>query len=231
MLLRFLPLLTGLLPVVAVHASYAISIAAGRVPGCLPYVDGCTSISATGRYPPASYLFKALMLPEAVLLALYWLYAVAWLRVLDEASGNRGRPAVHVAVLGLSGAAALIVYVTFLGTQEAFYEFMRRFGIYLFFLSTVLAQVALSLRSRDYARAVADPVLSRIMNAQLAITTVPFLTGVLNLVLKGVLEDADRAENVIEWVVVLFMQAWFVLAWLAWRRTGFSAAFALKPVR
>jgi len=230
MLLRSLPLLTGLLPVLAVHASYALAIAADSVPACLPYIDGCTSISATGRYPPASYLFRALMLPEAVLLALFWLYAVAWLRVLDEASGNRGRPAAHVAVLGLAGAAALVVYVTFLGTQEAFYEFMRRFGIYLFFLFTVLAQIALSLRSRDYAQAVADPVFSRIVNAQLAFTAVPFAMGLLNLLLKAVLEDADRQENVIEWIVVLFMQAWFLLAWLAWRRTGFSASFALKPV-
>jgi hypothetical protein len=81
MLLRLLPLITGFAPIFAVHVSYLIGIRAGVLRACIPYIEGCTSISATGRYPPASFLFKSVMMPEAILLALYWLFSVAWLRV------------------------------------------------------------------------------------------------------------------------------------------------------
>ncbi len=228
MFLRLLPLATGLLPVVAIHASYAIAIAAERVPRCFPYFDGCTSISATGRYPPASYLFKAAMLPEAVLLFVFWLCAVAWLRALDALAHKTIRRSNHVATMGAVGALALIVYVTFLGTQAPFYEFMRRFGIYLFFLFTILAQLSMALRAMRLATVIGDRVLVRLVRGLLLMAVLPFLLGVLNLLLKSLLADADQEENVIEWIVVMLMQIFFVISYFAWRRTGFSARFGVS---
>lgn len=67
MLLRYPPLIAGLLPIVAIHLSLLIAIDAGAIQGCNPYFEGCTSISATGRYVPASYLFRPAMM--AVVLA------------------------------------------------------------------------------------------------------------------------------------------------------------------
>lgn len=227
MILRLLPLATGLLPVFAIHASYALAIAAGRVPGCLPYIEGCTSISATGRYPPASYLFRAAMLPEAVLLLFFWLVAVAWLRALQAAAGRPARRHAYIAVMGAGGAFALILYVTFLGTQEPFYEFMRRFGIYLFFLLTILSQLSLALHALRPAAGLGDPGLLTVLRVQLAMALLPFLLGVLNLVLKNTLSDSRQVENVIEWIVVMLMQIYFVVAYLGWRRSGFSASFLL----
>lgn len=229
MLIRLIPLVTGLLPVVAIHLSFLIATAAERIPSCLPYVDGCTSISATGRYPPASYLFKPAMLASAVALLLFWLCSVAWLRALDAAAGRPVRGARHIAVMGGIGSLALVLYVTFLGTQEPFYEFMRRFGIYLFFLFTILAQLALALRMVAHAREVADRPLLGTGRVQLALAAVPFVLGALNLLLKAVLADADRAENVIEWIVVVQMQAYFVAAYVAWRQTDFGASFRVAP--
>jgi hypothetical protein len=45
------PLLVALIPFAAAHLAYAISIDAGHVPGCVPYVEGCTSISPVGWVP------------------------------------------------------------------------------------------------------------------------------------------------------------------------------------
>ena len=59
MLIRWLPLFIGLVPLIGVHAAYLIAVDYGYLHLCVPYLDGCTSISATGRYPPASFLFKA----------------------------------------------------------------------------------------------------------------------------------------------------------------------------
>jgi hypothetical protein len=148
MLLRLLPLITGFAPIFAVHVSYLIGIRAGVLRACIPYIEGCTSISATGRYPPASFLFKSVMMPEAILLALYWLFSVAWLRSLERSAGRSGNGGTTIAVFGVAGALFLIVYVTFLGTQGPVYDFMRRFGVYLYFLFTVVAQLILVAKGR-----------------------------------------------------------------------------------
>ena len=228
-MLRLLPLVTGLLPVFAIHTSYALAIAAGRVPSCLPYIDGCTSISATGRYEPASYLFRAAMLPEAVFLFLYWLLAAAWLRALERAGGRPERASLHIPLMGGAASIALVLYVSFLGTQEPFYEFMRRFGIYGFFLFTILAQIGTAWRALPLVRPGGDVVLVRLVRAQLWLGLVPFLMGALNLLLKATLDDPDNEENVIEWIVVMLMQAYFVLGYFAWRRSGFHARYGASP--
>ncbi|MEE4110897.1 MAG: hypothetical protein V2I24_16210, partial [Halieaceae bacterium] len=70
----------ALLPFVAVHIAYLLAADAGQVPWCNPYVDSCTSISATGRQPPASFVFKGVMLPCAMLIAVFWWLQWRWLQ-------------------------------------------------------------------------------------------------------------------------------------------------------
>lgn len=209
---RFLPLVAGILPLVTVSVAHWLGVESGHLPACFPYLDGCTSISATGRYPPGSFLFKAIQMPYALALVVIWVLAVDWLRTLSQ---QPSVPRVRlILVFGICGAVALLVYTSFLGTTEPFYEFMRRFGIYLFFAGTVVAQLLVSVGLQI------GP-LGRWMRT---LATLPFLLGVLNLVLKGVLEDADMAENRIEWIAALSMQAWFVLLYAALRRSRLTVA-------
>jgi uncharacterized membrane protein len=219
MLIRWLPLIAGIVPFIGVHICYVVAVQHGFLPACIPHVDGCTSISATGRNPPASFLFRAIELPFAAILVVIWHFTVEWLRVLKPALSRR--MAVAILVSGVAGALALIVYVTFLGTKEPIYEFMRRFGIYFYFLGTVLAQlfVALSLRSAGNA------ALGRLPDVMLWLCVSPFALGLLNLAQKAVLAHAtaDALENSIEWFAATLMQAYFVVLYFAWRRTGFEA--------
>jgi len=221
--IRLLPVVTGLLPLIAIHVSYLIAIQAQRVPACIPYLEGCTSVSATGRYPPASFLFKSTMLPGAVLLLLFWICTNAWLRALESQSTTpRVAASPYIAWLGGGGAIALIIYVIFLGTHQPFYEFMRRFGIYFFFLLTILAQLDMSFRLKEHAISVNDRSLNGLAQRLLILAVLPFLLGALNLVLKSVLSDPDRSENIIEWIVVVMIQAHIIMTYFAWRDTGFA---------
>jgi hypothetical protein len=226
MLVRIVPLIAGLLPIVVVVASYVISVSVGKVPACIVLLSGCTSISATGRYPPASYLFKAGMLPEAVLLAVYWILCVAWLRSLERSVGGRGTGGKIIGTLGVAGSFFLILYVTFLGSHGPFYEFMRRFGIYLYFFFTIVAQAMLAWAVVKLAASNGN--LLKIVRVQLVLAFLPLVLGALNLVLKGVLADADDAENIIEWIVALQMQLYVTMSFFAWRRTGFTAKFEVS---
>jgi len=218
MLIRWLPLIAGIVPFVGVHVCYVIAVKHGFLPACIPYIDGCTSISATGRYPPASFLFRAVELPFAALLIVIWSLTIEWLRALKSELSKT--TAVAVLVSGVAGALALIVYVTFLGTKEPIYEFMRRFGIYGYFLGTVLAQLFVALSLRD-AR---NTALGRLPAVLLWLCVSPFALGLLNLVQKAVLAyaTADALENSIEWFASTLMQAYFVVLYFAWRRTGFE---------
>ena len=222
MLIRWLPLIAGVLPFLGVNVCYLIAVQHGFLPSCFPYVDGCTSISATGRYPPASFLFRAVELPIAALLIVIWYLTVEWLRALKPTLGRT--TAMAILISGVTGALALMIYVTFLGTQEPFYEFMRRFGIYFYFLGTTFAQifVAVSLRAVCIVRQ--DVALKKVASTLLWLCLLPFALGLLNLAQKAVLEyaTADALENSIEWLASTMMHAYFVVLYVAWRRTGFD---------
>jgi hypothetical protein len=205
------------MPLIAMFGAFAIGVSYEVLPDCNPVIDGCRSISATGRRPPGSFLFRAIMLPQGILLAFVWYLSLLWLRSLRPAPGRMFEVALVVA--GAVNAIALIVYVTFLGTSEPIYEFMRRTGIYFGFLGMAVAQllVAAQMLKSDLK------ALARIM---LAISGIVFALGILNLVLKANLPDPDPAENRIEWLASILMQAWFFVLFVAWRRTG--AAFLVR---
>ena len=229
MLIRWLPLFIGLVPLIGVHTAYLIAVDYGYLQPCIPYLDGCTSISGTGRYPPASFLFKAVQMAMAVALPVFWYFSVKWLKALDPRWHSHAVWSTFVS--GAVGALALIVYVTFLGTKEPFYEFMRRFGIYIYFLATVLAQLFLATSLREICKNLHDRALSRMAATMLVLCLMPFALGILNLVQKSVLpyETADALENSIEWVASLMMQGYFVVVFFAWRRTGLAISVSAAP--
>jgi hypothetical protein len=228
MLLRLLPLITGLLPIVAIHVSLVLAIHAGAIPPCFPYLEGCASISATGRYEPASFVFKPAMMSEWMILVVYWLFNVAWIRSLARETGASEKTSTWTGIFGCAGALALILYVTFLGTQAPFYEFMRRFGVYLYFLFSVIAQILLARNTISLSATLGLSRIRKIGNIQLLLALIPFALGALNLILKSTLEDPDPAENIIEWIFALLMHVYFILTYFAWKETGFDGRFRVN---
>ncbi len=225
MLIRWLPLLAGVIPVLAGTLAHWMGAHNGVLPSCNPWLDGCTSISSTGRHPPGSYLFRAVYLPYATILAVILYFCSAWLAVL---CGNGHQAKIRTMLIGgVVAAISLIVYVTFLGTSEPIYEFMRRFGIYGYFLGTAIAQLMLSLTLAAFATQNDALDLKRLAWLMLALVSLPFVLGILNLVLKVVVDDYGAGQNRIEWITNLAMQVWFVLLYVAWRRTGFRVAVTL----
>lgn len=216
-MLRWLPLVAGVLPLIAMFGAFAIGVTYGTLPDCNPIIDGCRSISATGRQPPGSFLFRAIMMPQAVILAFMWYLSYLWLRRLPPGIGRAHELLILIA--GVVNPVALIVYLTFLGTSEPIYEFMRRIGIYFGFLGIAVAQLVIAL-------AMLRTELRDLARLMLGIIAVVFLIGILNLVLKATLNDPDPAENRIEWIASILLQAWFFVLFVAWRRT--DARFSVR---
>jgi hypothetical protein len=210
MLVRILPLIAAIAPLIGINVAYWIGANNEVLPSCIPYIDGCTSISSTGRYPPGDRLFRAILLPQSTVLALTWYFAVLWLKTLHPAA----RYGSIILVSGLVGAIALVLYVSYLASNDPFYEIMRSYGVYLYFGGTALAQLILSL-SLDR---------SPMQRAMVWITVTPWALGVLNLVQKEILGSLNSNENRIEWIASLFMQVWFVLLWINWRKSGLGVS-------
>ena len=207
-MIRVLPLFIGVAPILGVAAAYWLNVEAGVLPACLPLLDGCTSISAAGRYLPGSLPFRAVLLPQAALLVFFWWVGSEWLK--NVAPASRARQAIMVC--GTVGAVALVLYVSFLGSRQPFYEFMRRFGIYFYFLGTALSQILLTWSMPR----------SRLRSWMLLVVGTPFVLGLLNLLQKALLTHSNNIENRIEWISALLMQVWFLLLYVAWRRSGIA---------
>lgn len=222
MLPRILPLLAGILPFVAIGGAFVIGVVAGSVPSCNPFIDGCVSISATGRRPPGSFLFRAIMLPYSAVLLFLWYTSILWLRQLNPES--RRPMTVAIGGSGYLGAFALVVYVTFLGTQEPVYEFMRRIGIYFGFLGTGVAQLLLSLALVRIAAAPPHIRWRTIARWLLGLSLSQFLLGIILAVFKPLVANPDPFENGVEWTTALIMQIYFLVLFLAWNATNIRAS-------
>lgn len=209
----------GLLPLLVGHAAYLISAFEGFVPWCLPYWDGCTSISRAARHGWANHLFKAGMLPLAGLMLVFWWLASAWAAALGAAR----RPRLAMLLLGATGALFLVLYATFLGVEGALYQWLRRYGITFHFAFTVLAQMLL-LRLVQHA----PQVSLALRRGLLLLLAAMLLLGLASLPLQHLMGDRDAWVNRLEWCFALLMIAVFPLVGWGWRRSGFVLSAQLQ---
>ena len=212
-----LPLLGGLLPLIGTLAAFGLSVQLGLVEACNPLFDGCVSISRAGRHGLPNHLFRALLLPAAVLQALTWLLCGVWLRTLDSAHRRRVRA---LPWLGLIAALFLVLYGTFLGTEGDAYRWMRRFGVVFYFSATCLAMLV-ATGALQTTRLRAHHAVRALLFLSLAL---PLLGGVNAAVAPMLLDPAarDALQNRMEWWGGLaFTLFFFALAWL-WRATRFE---------
>ncbi len=220
---RLVALLAALLPFLSVHLTFLVAALYGTVDWCNPYLDSCTSISATGRKPPASYLFRATMLPAAVILMAYWWLSYAWLAQLARETGRvKVRTSAWMLALGILAAVGLILYVTVLGEAGEAWARTRRAGTVLFFSFTYIAQLLLLAqlrRLRDHLPAVSAWITRSMWILCFALLA----TGVLTVVLDA-WDEAwyETVEDAFEWFLSLMLQSNFFLGYLVWRRAGWG---------
>lgn len=201
----WLPLAVAVVPAVVTHAALALSIAHGHIPACVPYLEGCTSISRAARHGVANSLFQSVMLPMALAHAFNW-----WLAARALASVLPGSRAVRaLRPLGLVAAVALATYTVALGTEGDFYRWMRRFGIIFYFGCTYLAQLAF-----QSALARVEPRPGLAQQGMRAILLALLAMGLASTAVTHAVPDEDfknAIENILEWHLGALMTAWFLL--------------------
>ena len=200
---------------VAVHVSYLLAAWQGHVPGCNPYWDSCSSISAAGRQMPEFLWFKLTMLPAAVLIIVYWRHMSTWLESL-------GIPHHTIRPLGQIAGVFLILYVLALGIEGDVFRLQRRIGVTLYFTLTYLAQLLLVTR---LWRANIKPVPVKLM---LGICVALLIVGLCSLFIDLMTNWHDAVEDAFEWILALLIDFYFLISYWAWRVTGFDG-YKLTP--
>lgn len=214
-----LPLAAGLLPLAATLIAFWLSMSAQLIPACNPLLDGCVSISRAARHGLGNHVFRALVLPGALLQAMTWMLCAEWLRRL----GARGPSIAWVPVLGCTAGVFFIVYGTFLGTEGETYRWLRRYGVVVYFGFTWLcaAMVASHLGKLRRAGLYVSPLrLDRLITLLLATLG----CGIVNrFVATSSATEAlrDHVENLCEWYAAAGLTVSFLaFAWL-WKSSGF----------
>ena len=222
---RTLAVFITFLPLFVVNVSYIISVNAELVPSCIPYIEGCTSISRAARSGDAIFLFRAAMIVQAVLLMWYWRFAQCWLNQLrSRASVDGGKsPVMAMFYLGVVGAFFLILYADYLGTSGDFYRFMRRYGVIFYFTFTPLAQMIM-VNQLYKIRKLAPHAEIRlgVLRYQLVILVIILLMGLISLFLSYTQGPSFERENIIEWNYALFSTAFFGGSVVMWKNLKYT---------
>jgi hypothetical protein len=221
----FIALASALVPFVAVQIAYLLAAGQGQVDWCNPYIDSCTSISATGRRAPAAIVFKGAMLPSAVIIGLYWWLHARWLQSSGAAPG-RSRWMLGLGVLACIGLA---LYVSVLDEAGDVWRLQRKIGTILFFSFTFLAQLLLAASLREYGPAL-HPTASATGRWMLGLCLLMLALGVFSVIVQAISEAwHDAIEDAIEWQLALLLQLNFLLTARLWWRTHWQLGFLRGP--
>ncbi len=238
MKLNTIPLVTALLPALAAHLCYLVAAYHGHVSWCFPYFPDCVSISATGRHGLESVIFRAALIPAAILMMIYWKLSRDWLRALGTRIVRRNRIMVW---LGMTAALGLFVYASIIGEVGDLYYPHRRIAVILFYVFTYLAQVLMTVQMAPLA-GIQGPwgardgqmpaSLSRgLVVVLMAICGVVAVLGAASLLSWAFNDQYRRYEDAFEWGLTLLLLGHTFVTYFAWRDSGFQARFTITGTR
>lgn len=214
----------GVLPLVAINISYLWAAANGNVEWCIPYIHSCTSISAAGRHLPEILLFQGLMIPSAVLLAIYWWLTCRWLRGL----GCRREQLLRTMMaMGFIGTCGLVLYCVALGHIGDLYYTQRRIGVVTFFGLSFLGQLLIIylLRGIDVPGGEVERTVRLLERSAFVI----MVMALVSVVISGVDDELyHRTDDAFEWSFVLLMCLHVIITARLWRLTDFRVRFSSR---
>ncbi|GAB3014114.1 hypothetical protein [Bowmanella dokdonensis] len=212
-------LLASLLPLLTIHLTLLVSFWQDALPHCNPYWLDCVSISATGRYGLAYFLFKAGMIPAMVLLALFWTLNSYWLKSLGLGSQR------YLGWLGVVASLALIVYSLSLGHVGETFYLLRRAGVVIYLGLTFIAQACLGAALASHP----SRPMSRSGRRLLLFSALTLFIAIFSLALDGLWPVwHERMEDAFEWWLVLLLNLHAVWVAVLWRRLGFVARMGVR---
>tara|TARA_Y100000590_G_scaffold354918_1_gene408426 strand:+ start:540 stop:1181 length:642 start_codon:yes stop_codon:yes gene_type:complete len=208
--IKIISFLAFVIPIFTVFTSYYFSVKLDLVQFCIPNIDGCTSISRVGRYPPVNYFFKPLMFFSVFIIFLYWRSNYFLL------SKNKSLLIYKFTfILGILSVIFFFLYIFFLGEGE-YYRFFRRIGIFIYIFFTVISELLLSISYRkNYELFNGITIINFKFYFNLLLSTIGFI--LLPLVVTKIV-DYPNFKNIASWNYFLLIQINFLITFFCWKR-------------
>jgi hypothetical protein len=212
---KTLALIITILPLLTSNGVYLLSAYEGFIPWCIPYIDGCTTISQAARSGNSIFIYRATMIAYGLLLIWFWIYAQQWLNLLY---GHTTKVARFIFFLGLVGAIFLIIYIDFLGTTGEVNRFMRRYGIMVFFTFTPLAQLLMLKQHYNISSSKPEGAIKPwLLHYQLFVLLLMLIIGIISIALDITQNKTYEIENIVEWNFSLLLNMYFLAMIFIWK--------------
>ena len=199
--LRYHLFLVSLLPFLAIHLSLILSIQNDFLVFCNPYIDGCYSISRVARQPYSIIIFKVLMVISAGFLFFLWQ------RIFKKEKNK-----IPI-LIGQIGSFFLVLYIIALGNDGFIYEFMRRIGVFIFYIFTLTSQwiftFSQSIKKAKFSSNINLLKFTSFSQILLFIIATPFFL---------IIKNDGSIENIFEWWITLFITIWFFVNFLYYKK-------------
>ena len=209
-IIKISPLIAFILPILTVLISYYLSIKFDYVQFCIPNIDGCTSISQVGRYPPINYFFKTFMFISIFIIFIYWKSNYNLL------SRNNSLLLYKITfLLGIFSVIFFALYITFLGEGD-YYRFFRRIGIFIYIFFTVISELLLSISYKKNSYLFKN---DKIVNFKYYFNLVLSTFGLilLPLVIYKII-DYPNFKNIVSWNYFILIQINFLITFFCWKK-------------
>ncbi len=209
-IIKISPLIAFILPILTVLISYYLSIKFDYVQFCIPNIDGCTSISQVGRYPPINYFFKTFMFISIFIIFIYWKSNYTLL------SYNNSLLLYKITfLLGIFSVIFFALYITFLGEGD-YYRFFRRIGIFIYIFFTVISELLLSISYKKNSYLFKnDKIINLKYYFNLVLSTFGLI--LLPLVIYKII-DYPNFKNIVSWNYFILIQINFLITFFCWKK-------------
>ena len=209
-IIKISPLIAFILPILTVLISYYLSIKFDYVQFCIPNIDGCTSISQVGRYPPINYFFKTFMFISIFIIFIYWKSNYTLLSLNNSLFLYK-----ITFLLGIFSVIFFALYITFLGEGD-YYRFFRRIGIFIYIFFTVISELLLSISYKKNSYLFKnDKIINFKFYFNLVLSTFGLI--LLPLVIYKII-DYPNFKNIVSWNYFILIQINFLISFFCWKK-------------
>lgn len=199
------------IPTITVIISYLLSLKLNLVPNCIPPLEGCTSISRSGRYFPVNIFFKSFLFISGILIFFYWYKNFIFFKNLSNY-----RLIITAYICGIISILFLYLYLIFLG-ESSYYQFFRKIGIFIYLLFSIISEFILSIiyykniNKIEFKKLfVKIKLFLNIFLTFLGIVLFPFM------IMK--IQNVAELRNIISWNYFFLIQINFLLTFFIWKK-------------
>lgn len=210
------------------HLTFWITLVMGFNAGqevCIPYLSGCSSITATGIPDPQAFVFRGGLISASMLFVLWWYAMQSWL--LQLAPQRPIWTVKYMVSAGVVSSVCLIVATAVLRPEVKQLPWaIHTIGAALFFLISVAVQTRVTFWLCHLQRRGIEVGPS--LRLKLALIYGQWLLVAVMIVLQ-LADSSNEAKNIVEWWMALLIGLYYLSSFPDWKNFHLIRTLPANP--